>query len=277
MAEQNVPENSNKGSAQGAQENKVALVTGSSSGIGLGIARQLAAAGFDIMLHGLLSQEEGQALAQNFGQEYKIRCSFSDADLRDPSAVGSLVSECLESLGRIDVLVNNAGIQFTQRIEQFPEQKWHDIISINLSSVFFAMQAAIPAMREQGWGRIINIASVHGLVASAQKSAYCAAKHGVVGLTKVAALENADAGITVNAICPGWVETDLVKPQIQAIADEQAIDYEQARSQLVGQKQAMTSMTQPAMLGALTVFLCSDDASTMTGTALPVDGAWTAQ
>ncbi len=277
MADQNAPKSTDNGVSRNTSCNKVALVTGSSSGIGLGIARQLAAAGYDIMLHGLLSQAQGEALAQDLGLEYKVRCGFSDADLRDPSAVACLVNQCIESLGRIDVLVNNAGIQFTQRIEQFPEQKWHDIISINLSSVFFAMQAAIPVMREQGWGRIINIASVHGLVASAQKSAYCAAKHGVVGLTKVAALENADAGITVNAICPGWVETDLVKPQIQAIADDQAISYEQARAQLVGQKQAMTSMTQPAMLGALTVFLCSDDASTMTGTALPVDGAWTAQ
>lgn len=277
MADQNAPKSTDNGVSRNTSCNKVALVTGSSSGIGLGIARQLAAAGYDIMLHGLLSQAQGEALAQDLGLEYKVRCGFSDADLRDPGAVACLVNQCIESLGRIDVLVNNAGIQFTQRIEQFPEQKWHDIISINLSSVFFAMQAAIPVMREQGWGRIINIASVHGLVASAQKSAYCAAKHGVVGLTKVAALENADAGITVNAICPGWVETDLVKPQIQAIADDQAISYEQARAQLVGQKQAMTSMTQPAMLGALTVFLCSDDASTMTGTALPVDGAWTAQ
>ncbi|MBB6522482.1 3-hydroxybutyrate dehydrogenase [Pseudoteredinibacter isoporae] len=258
-------------------DKKVALVTGSSSGIGLGIARQLGAAGFDVMLHGLLDLEEGQALANEFTDQYQVRSAFSNADLRDPNEVGALVRQCIDQLGAVDVLVNNAGIQFTERLENFPEQKWHDIIAINLSSAFFAMQAAIPLMREKGWGRIINIASVHGLVASAQKSAYCAAKHGVVGLTKVAAMENADAGITVNAICPGWVETDLVKPQIQAIADQQSLGYEQARAELVGQKQALREMTQPAMLGALAVFLCSDDAATMTGTALPVDGAWTAQ
>ncbi|WP_299973191.1 3-hydroxybutyrate dehydrogenase [uncultured Pseudoteredinibacter sp.] len=260
-----------------AKLNKVALVTGSSSGIGLGIARQLAAAGYDLMLHGLMDVTEGQAMAASFAEQHQVRSSFSNADLRDPAAVKALVEQCIEELGSVDILVNNAGIQYTERLEGFPEQKWHDIIAINLSSAFFAMQAAIPAMRERGWGRIINIASVHGLVASAQKSAYCAAKHGVVGLTKVAALENADAGITVNAICPGWVETDLVKPQIQAIADQQSVSYDQARAELVGQKQAMTSMTQPAMLGALAVFLCSDDAATMTGTALPVDGAWTSQ
>ncbi|GAA6153519.1 3-hydroxybutyrate dehydrogenase [Pseudoteredinibacter isoporae] len=258
-------------------DKKVALVTGSSSGIGLGIARQLAAAGFDVMLHGLLDRAEGEVFAHDFAEQYQVRSAFSNADLREPAEVGALISQCSDQLGAVDVLVNNAGIQFTERLENFPEQKWHDIIAINLSSAFFAMQAAIPMMREKGWGRIINIASVHGLVASAQKSAYCAAKHGVVGLTKVAALENADAGITVNAICPGWVETDLVKPQIQSIADQQSISYEKARSELVGQKQALRDMTQTAMLGALAVFLCSEDAATMTGTALPVDGAWTAQ
>ncbi|MCV6626887.1 MAG: 3-hydroxybutyrate dehydrogenase [Cellvibrionaceae bacterium] len=258
-------------------ESKIALVTGSSSGIGLGIARRLAAHGYGIMLHGLVSAEEGRALAESIAAEFGIRTSFSPADLRDSAAIAGLVQQCVDDLGSVDVLVNNAGIQYTESLHDFPEQKWNDIIAINLSSVFFAMKAAIPHMRNSGWGRVINIASVHGLVASAQKSAYCAAKHGVVGLTKVAAMENANDGVTVNAICPGWVETDLVKPQIEAIADAKGIGYEAARAELVGAKQPMATMTQTEMLGALAVFLCSDEASTMTGTALPVDGAWTAQ
>lgn len=263
--------------AKATESPKTALITGSSSGIGLGIAKRLAAKGYNIMLHGLASTEEGAALQVELEGEFGIRTGFSNADLRQPESIEQLIKDCVSSLGSIDVLVNNAGIQFTERLENFPEQKWEDIISINLSSVFYTMRYALPHMTAGGWGRVINIASVHGLVASAEKSAYCAAKHGVVGLTKVAAIENANMGVTVNAICPGWVETDLVKPQIEAIAQAKQISYESARADLVGAKQAMTVMTQTDMLGALAVFLCSDDAATMTGTALPVDGAWTAQ
>lgn len=259
------------------EHSRVALVTGSTSGIGLGIAKSLAAAGYNILIHGLASQKEGQALCSDLEAQYSVKTAFSDANLMEAEAVKRLVQQCVNDLGGIDVLVNNAGIQYTERLEAFPVDKFQDIIAINLNSVFYSMRAALPHMSEKGWGRVINIASVHGLVASAEKSAYCAAKHGVVGLTKVAALENANNGITVNAICPGWVETDLVKPQIQKIADVNGLSYEEARSQLVGAKQAMTSMTQTDMLGSLAVFLCSDGAATMTGTALPVDGAWTAQ
>lgn len=259
------------------EHSRVALVTGSTSGIGLGIAKSLAAAGYNILIHGLASQEEGQALCRDLETQYSVKTAFSDANLMEAEAVEKLVQQCVGELGGIDVLVNNAGIQYTARLEAFPVSKFQDIIALNLNSVFYSMRAALPHMTEKGWGRVINIASVHGLVASAEKSAYCAAKHGVVGLTKVAALENANNGITVNAICPGWVETDLVKPQIQKIADADGLSYEEARTQLVGAKQAMTVMTQTEMLGSLAVFLCSDGAATMTGTALPVDGAWTAQ
>jgi len=258
-------------------DSRVALVTGSTSGIGLGIANSLAGAGYNVLIHGLASAAEGQALAQKISTEHGVNTAFSAADLRQPEAIEELVQQCVCDLGGIDVLVNNAGIQYAERLEKFPLNKWQDIIAINLSSVFYTMRAALPVMIEQGWGRVINIASVHGLVASAEKSAYCAAKHGVIGLSKAAALENANNGITVNAICPGWVETDLVKPQIQRIADAEGLSYEQARAKLVGAKQAMTEMTQADMLGSLAVFLCSDAAATMTGTALPMDGAWTAQ
>ena len=258
-------------------ENKIALITGSTSGIGLGIAHALARAGNDIALHGLLPAGEGEALAGELRREYGCRVVFSDADLRDGDAVAALVRDTREQLGGIDVLVNNAGIQHTAPAQDFPVQKWDDIIAVNLSAAFHTIHHALPIMQAQGWGRIINIASVHGLVASVNKAAYVAAKHGVVGLTKVVALENVEQGITCNAICPGWVDTPLIARQIQHYADAGDLDYEAARQALITGKQPMPEMTQPSSIGQLVLFLCSDAALTMTGAALPIDGAWTAQ
>jgi 3-hydroxybutyrate dehydrogenase len=256
---------------------KTALITGSTSGIGLATAHVLAEQGINIVLHGLLSDEEGQALAAELAAKYAVKVVFDGANLADPSATQQFVESASTQMGGIDILVNNAGIQHTADIEDFPEDKWHAIMAINLSSAFFAMQKVLPSMRKKGWGRIINIASVHGLVGSLNKSAYCAAKHGIVGLTKVAALENADKGITVNAICPGWVDTPLINAQIQAVADKQNISIEQARINLVTAKQPLPDMANPKQIGEFVLFLCSDSARSISGSALPMDGAWTAQ
>jgi len=256
---------------------KTALITGSTSGIGLATAHVLAEQGINIVLHGLLSDEEGEALAAELAAKYKVKVIFDGANLADPSATQQFVESASTQMGGIDILVNNAGIQHTADIVDFPEDKWHGIIAINLSSAFFAMQKVLPDMRKKGWGRIINIASVHGLVGSINKSAYCAAKHGIVGLTKVAALENADKGITANAICPGWVDTPLINAQIQAVADDQNISIEQARINLVTAKQPLPDMANPKQIGELVLFLCSDSARSISGSALPMDGAWTAQ
>ncbi|TKB43811.1 3-hydroxybutyrate dehydrogenase [Thalassotalea mangrovi] len=256
---------------------KVALITGSTSGIGLATAHVLASNGADIVLHGLMSEAEGQQLAQQFIQQYKVRALFDDADLTCVEQINRLMERSVADMGSIDILVNNAGIQHTEEIDTFPASQWHAIIAINLSAAFFAMQKAIPAMKKKGWGRIINIASVHGLVASVKKSAYCAAKHGIVGLTKVAALENADQGITVNAICPGWVDTPILSNQIQEFADRKNIPFEQAKREIVSTKQPVPEMMNPSQIGEFILFLCSDAARTISGASLPMDGAWTAQ
>ncbi len=258
-------------------KDKIALITGSSSGIGLGIAHIFAGAGCHIALHGLLPPAEGEALCEEFRDSYGVRAVFSDADLRDADAIAALVRRTGEALGDIDVLVNNAGIQHTAPAQAFPAAKWNDIIAVNLSSAFHCIHHTLPAMQARGWGRIINIASVHGLVASVNKAAYVAAKHGIVGLTKVVALENVEQGITCNAICPGWVDTPLIGQQIQAYARTRELDYEQARLALITDKQPLPEMTQPASIGQLALFLCSAAAQTMTGAAIPIDGAWTAQ
>jgi 3-hydroxybutyrate dehydrogenase len=194
-----------------------------------------------------------------------------------PAEIRAMIAEAETTLGSVDVLVNNAGIQFTASIDEFPDDKWDAIIAINMSATFHAMKAALPAMTRRGWGRIINIASAHGLVASPHKVAYVAAKHGVVGMTKVAAIEAANTGVTVNAICPGWVLTPLVEKQIAANVQRSGISEERAKHDLLAEKQPLLEFTTPAHLGALAVFLCGDTAATLTGTALPVDGAWTAQ
>ncbi|WP_346838007.1 3-hydroxybutyrate dehydrogenase [Microbulbifer sp. SAOS-129_SWC] len=254
-----------------------ALITGSTSGIGLAIAHAVADAGYPVMLHGLQSPAEGESLRQAFSDRYGINCGFSDADISSEAGCAQLVAETREALGNPGLLVNNAGVQFTAPAHEFPGEQWQRVISINLSAAFYLSRDLLPAMRASQWGRIINISSVHGLVASEHKAAYCAAKHGLVGLTKVLALENADCGVTANAICPGWVETPLIQPQIESIAQEQGIDLDAARAQLIGAKQPMTRATSPEAIGALVLYLCGDFASTITGTAMPVDGGWTAQ
>ncbi|WOH39592.1 3-hydroxybutyrate dehydrogenase [Thalassotalea fonticola] len=256
---------------------KVSLITGSTSGIGLATAHVLAEQGINLVLHGLASDAEGNKLAQQFQQNYGIETLFDNTDLKDETALIAFMDNAIEQMGAIDILVNNAGIQHTESIDTFPASKWNDIIAINLSAAFHTMQKSIPKMREQGWGRIVNIASVHGLVASANKSAYCAAKHGIVGLTKVAALECAEHGITVNAICPGWVDTPLINNQINAMAGNDKLTVKQAKYKLITAKQALPEMTDPLQVGELVLFLCSNTARTITGSAIPIDGAWTAQ
>lgn len=258
-------------------KDKVALITGSTSGIGLGAAHVLAKRGVNLVLHGLIPESEGQALAQEFSAQHGIKAMFDNADMSQVEAIDTMMDKVLSEFGSIDILVNNAGIQHTEKIEDFPKSKWDAIIAINLSSAFHTMQKALPVMQQNGWGRIINIASVHGLVGSVNKSAYVAAKHGVVGLSKVAALENANNGITVNSICPGWVETPLINKQIEDIAQTQQLEMTQAKEQLISAKQPMLQMAQTSHIGELIAFLCSDAATSITGTAMPIDGAWTAQ
>ncbi len=256
---------------------KVALITGSTSGIGLATAHVLAEQGINLALHGLLNDSDGEVLTKQFSDKYDINVYFSNADLRDAKAIELLINDATSALGNIDILINNAGIQHTERAEKFPVEKWSDIIAINLSAAFHTIQQSLPAMQKNNWGRIINIASVHGLVGSVNKSAYCAAKHGIVGLTKVVALENAEQNITVNAICPGWVDTPLIKQQIVDIAEREALSFEQAQYNLVTAKQPLPEMMKPQQIGEFILFLCSDSARAITGSSLPMDGAWTAQ
>lgn len=256
---------------------KVALITGSTSGIGLATAHVLAEQGCHIVLHGLMAQDEGTALAAEFTTQYQINTYFSNADLRDSACIHEFMDAAVEQLGSIDILVNNAGIQHTQDVANFPIEKWNDIIAINLSSAFHTIQKVVPAMANKQWGRIINIASVHGLVGSANKVAYCAAKHGIVGLTKVVAIECAEQGITVNAICPGWVDTPLIGKQIDNIASDKNLSYDEAKYQLVTAKQPLPEMLAPRQIGEFVLFLCGGAAKGITGAALPMDGAWTAQ
>ncbi|KDD98872.1 3-hydroxybutyrate dehydrogenase [Bordetella bronchiseptica SBL-F6116] len=240
---------------------KVAVVTGSTSGIGLGIASALAQQGADIVLNGFGDAADIEKLRAGLASQYGVQVRYDGADLSRGEAVRQLVSGAVAELGRIDILVNNAGIQHTALIEDFPADKWDAIIALNLSAVFHGTAAALPHMKKQGWGRIINIASAHGLVASAAKSAYVAAKHGVVGLTKVTALETAGMGITANAICPGWVRTPLVEKQITALAAKDGVDQESAARELLGEKQPSLQFVTPEQLGGTAVFLASEAAA----------------
>jgi 3-hydroxybutyrate dehydrogenase len=255
---------------------KVAIVTGSTSGIGLGIARALAAEGAAIMLNGFGEAAQIEALRHDLESGHGVQVCYSAADMSRPEQIAGMVEEARAQLGGVDILVNNAGIQFTAEIDAFPADRWDAIIAINLSAAFHAMHAAIPLMKQAGWGRIINIASAHGLVASAQKSAYVAAKHGIVGLTKVAGIELANTGVTCNAICPGWVLTPLVQKQIDARAEREGKPVDKVRVELLSEKQPMLDFTTPEQIGAMGVYLCSDAARTITGTTLSIDGGWTA-
>lgn len=266
----------------GKLSGKRAFITGSFQGIGLGIATSLASEGADIILHGLASDDVIAAAKKQVLDAGAARVESHVSDLRDYQATEALVAKLLAA-GPIDILVNNAGIQHTARIEEMPREKWNDIIAINLSSFFDTMRLILPQMAERKYGRVINIASVHGVVASAAKSPYVAAKHGVIGMTKVAALEYASVGdrnsggVTINAICPGWVETALIEPQIQARVDKHNGDRAAGIADLLSEKQPSLRMATPSDIGALALFLTDPATHNINGAALPVDGAWTAQ
>jgi len=255
---------------------KVSLVTGSTSGIGLGIARALASAGSAVVLNGFGVAGEIARTKDQLARDFGVTVSYSPADMTSAEEITHMITATLAEHGRLDVLVNNAGIQFVAPLEQFPVEKWEAILSINLSSAFHTTRLALPAMRKNGYGRIINIASAHGLVASPFKAAYVAAKHGMVGLTKVAALETAEEGITCNAICPGYVYTPLVEAQIDGQAKAHGISREKVIHDVLLAQQPNKRFATVEELGALTVFLASDAAASITGVALPVDGGWTA-
>jgi len=256
---------------------KAAIVTGSTSGIGWGIAQALAAQGVHVMLNGFGDTAAIEKLRAELAASAGVKVAYHAADVTQADQVSAMVDAAYTTFGSVDILVNNAGIQYVSPIEKFPLDKWDAVIATNLSSAFFSTSKVVPMMRHNGWGRIINIASVHGLVASVNKSAYVAAKHGIIGLTKVTALETAGQGITCNAICPGWVLTPLVQKQIDAIAAEQDIDNTTATIKLLSEKQPSLQFVQPENIGALVLFLCSSAAAQMTGASLPIDGAWTAQ
>ena len=252
---------------------KTALVTGSTSGIGLGIARALARQGANVVLNGFGDVAGPKAEVAAFG----VRAGYHGADMSKPAEIEAMMAYAASEFGGVDVLVNNAGIQHVAAIEDFPVEKWDAIIAINLSSTFHTTRLALRGMRAKNWGRVVNIASTHGLVASAQKSAYVAAKHGIVGFTKAAALETATTGITVNAICPGWVLTPLVQKQIDDRAAREKISVDEAKRALLGEKQPSLQFTTPEQLGELTLFLCSPAADNVRGVAWAVYGGWTAQ
>jgi 3-hydroxybutyrate dehydrogenase len=252
---------------------KTALVTGSTSGIGLGIAKALAKQGANIVLNGFGDVDGPKAQVEAMG----VKVAYHGADMSKPADIEDMMKYAAQTFGRVDILVNNAGIQHVAPVEDFPPEKWDSIIAINLSSAFHTSRLAIPAMKKANWGRIINLASVHGLVASAQKSAYVAAKHGLVGLTKVTALELATTGVTCNAICPGWVLTPLVQKQVDARAAANGVSNEEATKQLLGEKEPSMQFTTPEELGELAVFFCSDAAKNVRGVAWNMDGGWAAQ
>ena len=256
---------------------KSAIVTGSTSGIGLGIAERLAQAGANVMLNGSRAPAEAEAMRQDFIKKYNTGIAYTAADMTKEDDRIRLVKDTEKAFGQVDILVNNAGIQFVSKVEEFPLDKWNEVISVNLTSIFHLIKQVIPGMKARKWGRVINIASVHGLIGSTKKAAYTAAKHGLIGLTKVVGLEYCTHGITCNAICPGWVRTPLVERQIEAIAKEKGISYEQAVIDLLSEKQPSLQFATPSQMGGLAAFLASDDAAQITGTAIAVDGGWTAR
>lgn len=256
---------------------KVAVVTGSTSGIGQAIAGAFAAQGCNVMLNGFGDPAAIEKQRTEMARTCGVSVAYHGADMRKPAEIADLVAKAKASFGSIDILVNNAGIQHVAPIEDFPTEKWDAIIAINLSATFHTIHHALPVMKANKWGRIINIASTHGLVASAHKVAYVAAKHGIVGLTKVVGMECADTGVTCNAICPGWVLTPLVQAQIEARAREQGIAVEQARRKLLAEKQPQLQFTTTDQIAGLALFLASDTAANMQGAQLVSDGGWTAQ
>lgn len=252
---------------------KTALITGSTSGIGLGMALCLARQGANIVLNGFGDAQGPQAEVASLG----VKVGYHGADMSKPGEIEAMMAYAQTEFGGVDVLVNNAGIQHVAPVETFPTEKWDAILAINLSSAFHTTRLALPGMQNKGWGRIINVASAHGLVASAQKSAYVAAKHGLVGFTKSVALESATSGVTVNAICPGWVLTPLVQKQLDARVQQEGIEMAEAKRRLLAEKQPSLAFTTPEQLGELAVFLCSAAADNVRGVAWAVDGGWTAQ
>jgi 3-hydroxybutyrate dehydrogenase len=252
---------------------KTALVTGSTSGIGLGIAKALAKQGANIVLNGFGDAEGPKAEVSALG----VKVGYHGADMSKAAEIEDMMKYAAAQFGRVDILVNNAGIQHVAPVEDFPPEKWDAIIAINLSSAFHTTRLALPAMKSANWGRVINVASVHGLVASAQKSAYVAAKHGIVGFTKVTALETATTGVTCNAICPGWVLTPLVQKQVDAKAAALGLSNEDAKKQLLAEKEPSLQFTTPEELGELAVFFCSAAANNVRGVAWNMDGGWAAQ
>jgi len=252
---------------------KTALVTGSTSGIGLGIAKCLARQGANIVLNGFGEVEAPRAEVAALG----VRVAYHGADMSKPAEIEAMVKMAEAEFGGVDVLVNNAGIQHVANVEDFPVERWDAVIAINLSSAFHTTRLALPGMKKRNWGRVLNIASVHGLVASAQKSAYVASKHGLIGFTKTVALETATTGVTVNAICPGWVLTPLVQKQVDARAAKEGVDNEEAKRRLLAEKEPSLQFTTPEELGELAVFLCSPAAANVRGVAWNMDGGWAAQ
>ncbi len=258
-------------------KNKLSLVTGSTSGIGLGIAKELASQGSNIVLNGFGDLQEIEKLRLQLANEYSIQVVYDPADMSKPEQIKKMIEGAVQKFGRLDVLVNNAGIQHVAAVDDFPVEKWDSILAINLSSAFHSIQSALPVMKKNNWGRIINIASVHGLVASANKSAYVAAKHGVIGLTKTVALETAKSNITCNAICPGWVLTPLVQKQIDDQANRLGISIADSKEKLLAEKQPSQEFATPEQIGKTVVFFCSEAANQIRGASLNMDGGWLAQ